>query len=92
MDPIHNEWLHNYFGNYVAHLRSEESFAYIGTAGRPTRKIGFDPFEYGIIKRRMVEGDTGEEEDWKVGHPILFSNVLLTGNQFGYTMQVPSAH
>lgn len=87
VDPIHNEWLHNYFGNYVAHMRREESFAYIGTAGRPTKKIAFDPFDYGIIKRRMVEGDTGEEEDWKVGHPILFPNVLLTGNQFGYTMQ-----
>ncbi len=87
VDPIHNEWLHNYFGNYVATMRKEQSFAYIGTAGRPTRKIAFDQFEYGIIKRRMVEGDTGEEEDWKVGHPILFPNVLLTGNQFGYTMQ-----
>ncbi|MFN0074259.1 MAG: Rieske 2Fe-2S domain-containing protein [Chloroflexota bacterium] len=87
VDPIHNEWLHNYFGNYVSQIRQEQSFAYLGTAGRPTKKIGFDQFEYGIIKRRMVEGDTGEEEDWKVGHPILFPNVLLTGNQFGYTMQ-----
>src|ERR687885_471511 len=35
----------------------------------------------------MVEGDTGEEEDWTIGHPILFPNILLTGDQMMYALQ-----
>ena len=89
LDPVHTEWLHNYFGNYVADMTLDENRrpALGGTFGRKHLKIAFDEFEYGIIKRRMVEGDTGEEEDWTVGHPILFPNVLLTGSQYSYTMQ-----
>src|SRR5438270_297276 len=87
---VHTEWLHSYFGNYVDQIKGTNSrnARTIGaTFGRPHRKIAFDEFEYGIIKRRMVEGDTGEEEDWTVGHPILFPNTLLTGSQYSYTMQ-----
>jgi len=83
LDPVHLEWLHSAFTNYV-----------LERLERPERvnqkkhaKIGFDVFEYGIVKRRMVEGDTGDEEDWKVGHPVLFPNILLTGSQYSYTMQ-----
>jgi 5,5'-dehydrodivanillate O-demethylase len=88
VDPIHTEWLHNYFARYVADVKSQGlQQRPRGTAGRKHQKIAFDQFEFGIVKRRMVEGDTGDEEDWTIGHPILFPNVLLTGNQFGYTMQ-----
>jgi 5,5'-dehydrodivanillate O-demethylase len=90
VDPVHTEWLHSYFGNYVDQIKgtSNGNRQTIGaTFGRPHRKIAFDEFEYGIIKRRMVEGDSGEEEDWTVGHPILFPNTLLTGSQYSYTMQ-----
>jgi 5,5'-dehydrodivanillate O-demethylase len=88
LDPVHAEWLHSYFGNYVAQIKGDSKGRLRGgTSGRKHMQIAFDEFEYGIIKRRMVEGDTGEEEDWKVGHPILFPNVLLTGSQYSYTMQ-----
>jgi 5,5'-dehydrodivanillate O-demethylase oxygenase subunit len=87
VDPIHSEWLHGYFGSYVNTIKGGGSGRIGGTSGRPHKQIAFHEFDYGIIKRRMVEGDTGDEEDWKVGHPILFPNILLTGNQFGYTMQ-----
>jgi 5,5'-dehydrodivanillate O-demethylase len=50
-------------------------------------KIGFDAFEHGIIKRRVLEGFGEEDEDWAVGHPMLFPNVLLVGNEMQATMQ-----
>jgi 5,5'-dehydrodivanillate O-demethylase oxygenase subunit len=89
VDPVHTEWLHSYFGNYVADIKHDDRNRprLGGTFGRKHLQIAFDEFQYGIIKRRMVEGDTGDEEDWTVGHPILFPNVLLTGSQYSYTMQ-----
>jgi 5,5'-dehydrodivanillate O-demethylase len=89
LDPVHSEWLHSYFGNYVADMKRDDNNRPLGggTFGRKHRQIAFDEFEYGIVKRRLVEGDTGEEEDWTVGHPVLFPNMLLTGSQYSYTMQ-----
>jgi 5,5'-dehydrodivanillate O-demethylase len=89
VDPVHTEWLHNYFGNYVSDMKRDDSNRppRSGTFGKKHLQIAFDEFQYGIVKRRMVEGDTGDEEDWTVGHPVLFPNVLLTGSQYAYTMQ-----
>jgi 5,5'-dehydrodivanillate O-demethylase len=42
-------------------------------------KIGFDLVDYGVIKRRLREGQTEEDEDWKVGHPVYFPNILKVG-------------
>ena len=54
LDPVHLEWLHSAFTNYV-----------LEKLDRPERvnqkkhaKIGFDVFEYGIVKRRVVVGGT----------------------------------
>jgi len=43
-------------------------------------EIGFDPFEYGIIKRRGGPGETRDESAWKDGHPIVFPNMLRIGS------------
>ena len=47
---------------------------------RNHKKIGFTEFEHGIIKRRVVEGTTEDDHDWKVGHPALFPNILFVGD------------
>jgi 5,5'-dehydrodivanillate O-demethylase len=51
------------------------------------KKIGFDVFDYGIIKRRMFEGQTEDDPEWKRGHPILFPHVLFVGSKFSATLQ-----
>jgi 5,5'-dehydrodivanillate O-demethylase len=73
-DPIHFEHLHGHYGNYV-----------MRKLGKPPRmnparhlKIEFDVFEYGVYKRRMVEGHALDADDWTIGHPVLFPNILLT--------------
>ncbi len=84
LDPVHVEWLHGYYMNYVWGQRgvsNPERFA------NRHKKIGFDRFDYGLIKRRVVEGNTEEDEPWRVGHPILFPNVLRVGNAGSYTFQ-----
>ena len=76
-DPVHTEWLH---GRFFAQVLER-----MGPAKeRPLYwqkhvKIDFDRFEHGFIKRRVVEGGSEEDDDWKVGHPVLFPNVLRLG-------------
>jgi 5,5'-dehydrodivanillate O-demethylase len=44
------------------------------------KKIGFDVFEYGVIKRRITDNKTEADEDWATGHPVIFPNFLKTGS------------
>ncbi|MEK7216117.1 MAG: Rieske 2Fe-2S domain-containing protein, partial [Chloroflexota bacterium] len=83
VDPVHSEWLHAYFANYVWER-----------LGQPERrkpvqkhlKIGFDVFEHGIFKRRVVEGETEEDANWRFGHPLVFPNLLKVG---GFQWRIP---
>ncbi len=80
LDPTHLEWLHNYWGN---HQREQSGDA--DSTQRPHlrhQKIGFDVFDYGIIKKRVFNGYTEEDGDWAVGHPVLFPNILSNPSQF----------
>jgi len=59
-------------------------------------KIAFKEFAYGIYKRRLLEGASEDSDDWQVGHPILFPNILAVGSGGGalwkvhsYQMRVP---
>ena len=44
------------------------------------KKIGFDVFDYGIIKRRVIDDRSEQDEDWSVGHPVVFPNFLKSGS------------
>ncbi|MEX2430369.1 MAG: Rieske 2Fe-2S domain-containing protein [Dehalococcoidia bacterium] len=80
LDPVHVEWLHRYFSNYVLER--------LGTTGekgdfwrdradvRQHEKIGFDVFEHGIVKRRVLVGDDENHPNWRIGHVICFPNML----------------
>ena len=88
LDPVHVEWLHTYYTRWQQdQLSPEERDAGRMVTTRRHLKIGFDQFEYGIIKRRVMEGFTEEDDDWKEGHPILFPHTLLVGNAASATMQ-----
>ena len=98
LDPVHAEWLHGYFGNYYRNMdaytgpfdqstRDRFNTAASTLRARPHKKVGFDVFEHGIIKRRVVEGSDEEDDSWRIGHPIMFPNILLVGSQFQCTLQ-----
>jgi 5,5'-dehydrodivanillate O-demethylase oxygenase subunit len=55
-------------------------------------KIGFDMFEYGIIKRRVREGGSEADHEWRVGHPILFPNILRVGWTFQIRVPMDDTH
>lgn len=91
LDPTHNEWLHGRFMEY-----------YWEKIGKPlevpffrqrTQKIGFDRFEYGITKRRVMEGETDDAPSWKYGHnPYYFPAMSVAGNSYQYRVPIDDTH
>jgi 5,5'-dehydrodivanillate O-demethylase len=82
-DPVHFEHLHARFGNYVLHRLGRPPAMF------PARhlKIAFDRFDYGIMKRRLLEGEPEDNDDWQIGHPLLFPNILAVGEAHRPTLQ-----
>ena len=88
LDPTHVEWLHGYYSDYVW---SRKDPSYTPWLQSRHKKIGFDRFEHGLIKRRVVEGETEESDSWRVGHPIIFPHILRVGGggNYGFQYRVP---
>ena len=95
VDPVHTEWLHGRLFQYVT--EGEGTPEYVSSLLKRHVKIGFDVFEHGIIKRRVVEGQTEEHENWRVGHPLVFPNILRVtqggnGHSFQYRVPMDDTH
>ena len=65
----------------------EMFFSSVAARGADHRKIGFEVTDYGVIKRRLVGDETEDDEHWRLGHPILFPNILRVGH--GLELRVP---
>lgn len=80
LDPVHVEWLHRYFSNYALQRLGKEhddpTYWRSGAQVQRHVKIGFDVFEHGIVKRRVLEGDDENHPNWRLGHVICFPNML----------------
>jgi 5,5'-dehydrodivanillate O-demethylase oxygenase subunit len=90
VDPVHTEWLHGKLYEFV-----EEKNGVKVAISKHHVKIGFDEFEHGIIKRRLLEGQSEDVSDWKDGHPVVFPNILAVGSggglwtQYVFQLRVP---
>ena len=76
VDPVHLEWLH---GHHLSEVRRRRGLSAPTHYPRRHAEIGFDRFPYGIIKRRVLEGGSREDDDWKIGHPLVFPNMVRVG-------------
>jgi 5,5'-dehydrodivanillate O-demethylase len=84
LDPVHLEYLHTKFMNYVMKRQGKSEVANV----KHHEKIAFDVFEWGIRKRRLLEGQDESVDDWQIGHPILFPNYLAVGPSDEPTFQI----
>lgn len=88
VDPYHLEFLHMRYVNWQR-ARLGEPLLKV----RKHARVDFEVFEYGILKKRMWEGDTEETEEWRVGHPLFFpGNHLFCmdgGKRVQYQYRVP---
>ena len=75
LDPVHTEWLHGH--QYEFQKEQEGIKVAISTRHE---KIDFREFEFGITKHRLLAGHSEDSDDWRIGHPIVFPNILAVGN------------
>ena len=85
VDPHHVEFLH---GRYFQFMGQQQGFEAPASFAKKHVKVGFDAFEWGIIKRRVVEGATEEDDDWAVGHPLVFPYNMRVGGANIEQMQI----
>jgi 5,5'-dehydrodivanillate O-demethylase len=88
VDPVHLEWLH---GRHLGAVRADRGLPTPGRYARRHVEIGFDEFEHGIIKRRVLDGGVRGDDDWAVGHPLVFPNMVRVGahRQHRFQIRVP---
>ncbi len=72
LDPIHIEYLHMKYTNWARAQLGQPPVMV-----RHHARVDYEVFEYGIVKKRMWEGDTEETEEWKIGHPQLFPGTAV---------------
>jgi 5,5'-dehydrodivanillate O-demethylase oxygenase subunit len=87
VDPLHIEYLHMKYTNYV-HRRLGKP----AVAVRHHERTAYDVFEYGIMKRRMWEGDSEDSDEWTVGHPQLLPGtavVVMGDGWLQFQIRVP---
>ena len=77
LDPIHAEWLHGHAYEFVKQQQGND--VKVATSTRH-EKIAFREFEYGMTKHRLLVGHSEDSDDWRIGHPIVFPNMLSVGN------------
>lgn len=85
VDPHHVEWLH---GRYFKFLGDQQGFLAPPGFQKKHVKVGFDPMEWGILKRRVLEGNSEDQDDWAVGHPLVFPYCMRVGGAGLEQMQI----
>jgi 5,5'-dehydrodivanillate O-demethylase len=88
VDPVHLEWLH---GRHLAAVRAARGATTPSRYPRRHVEIGFEAFPHGIVKRRVLEGGSREDDDWRIGHPLVFPVMVRVGagRQHRFQIRVP---
>jgi 5,5'-dehydrodivanillate O-demethylase len=79
VDSLHVEYLHMKFTNWARAQRGEPPIPV-----RRHARVAYEPFEHGIVKKRMWEGDTEDSQEWQIGHPLVFPSTLLVPYHAGW--------
>jgi 5,5'-dehydrodivanillate O-demethylase len=85
VDPHHVEWLH---GAYFEFLGQTQGFDAPKSFQKKHMKTGFDEMEWGILKRRVLEGHSEADDDWAIGHPLVFPFYMRVGGAGIDQMQI----
>jgi len=85
VDPYHVEALH---GLYFEFISKWNNFEMPSAFVNKHEKVGFDVFDHGIIKRRLLEGQDEQSDDWQIGHPLVFPFKMYVGGNGLYQMQI----
>ncbi|MCH8199151.1 MAG: Rieske 2Fe-2S domain-containing protein [Chloroflexi bacterium] len=97
LDPLHFQWLHRYYGGYVMNRKKPQAERDAWnlrtlTKGADHHKIGFEKTSYGVIKRRLIGDETEDDDNWRLGHPVFFPNILRIGINLQFRVPVDDTH
>lgn len=87
LDPLHVEQLHMKYTNWVRARRGEPPVTV-----RHHAKVDYTLFDYGILKKRLWEGESEDSDEWRIGHPLIFPGTLLfpyNADYVQYQFRVP---
>jgi len=89
LDPVHVEWLHGVFRNYAAERtgRTERIRKRINHL-----KVAFELGQFGIVKRRLLVGETEDADDWKIGHWLVFPSTQKGPDMLRFRVPVDETH
>jgi 5,5'-dehydrodivanillate O-demethylase oxygenase subunit len=82
IDPVHFEWTHDNWSMRLRGVRGPYSPRHL--------KVAFEEFEYGMIYRRIREGQDEGNPLWTVGRVCLWPNAIVASNHFQW--RVPIDH
>ena len=97
LDPLHFQWLHRYWGGWNMNRSKpqeerDEWNLRVSHRGADHKRIGFELTNYGVIKRRIVEGETENDNHWRIGHPVLFPNILRVTSCLQFRVPIDDTH
>ena len=89
VDLDHVAWLHGRLSQWLATRGIADEIPQMFT--RKNRTVAFEETDYGILMRRQLEGQDTGADDWKIGHPLVFPNLLRLGGggSYGFHIRVP---
>jgi 5,5'-dehydrodivanillate O-demethylase len=89
VDLDHVAWLHGRLSRWLAGRGVADEIPQMFT--RRNREVAFEATDYGILMRRQLEGQDSSADDWSIGHPLVFPNLLRLGGggSYGFHIRVP---
>ena len=84
IDPVHFEWLHSRWTRALAGVTGDPPPTHL--------RIGFEEFAWGFTYRRILEGQSEQDELWTVGRCCLWPNCLFTGGHFEWRVPIDDGH
>ncbi|MBY8887009.1 aromatic ring-hydroxylating dioxygenase subunit alpha [Streptomyces sp. PTM05] len=86
VDLDHVAWLHGRYSQWLASRGVADEIPEMFT--QINALTAFDRTDYGILLRRMLEGQNPTADDWAVGHPLVFPNLLRLGGGGSYSFHI----
>ena len=90
LDSTHTEHLHGYASRYFQQVLHGEEPDFRRQDAHV--KIGYDIYKHGIIKRRATESRDENHVRWRVGHSILFPNILCHNATMQFRVPADDTH
>lgn len=86
VDLDHVAWLHGRYSRWLAGKGVADEIPTMFS--RRNDEVAFEETEYGILMRRTLEGQDRSADDWSIGHPLVFPNLLRLGGGGSHSFHI----